>query len=84
MSHELFNNVEKKTGVNKNELFGLVDSLKGANLKDEKTVRGLIRQVGRMANKPVSKEVEDKLVHSIMSNNIPIDLAALNKMFNSK
>jgi hypothetical protein len=84
MSQELFDNIEKKTGVNKKEIFGLVDQLKSANLQDEKTVRRMIHQVSKLANKPVSKQVEDNLVHSIMNNNLPADLSSLSKMLGSK
>lgn len=68
---QLFKAVKNKTGVDKKQIFDLVNSLQGANLRDEKTVRRLIQDVARIANKPVSKEKEERLVKAITSNNIP-------------
>lgn len=84
MSDELFQKIEKKTGVNKNELFELVHSLNGANLKDEKTVRRLIRQVARLANRSVSRDLEDRLVKAIINNEVPSDFATISKMLGKK
>ncbi|HET7578930.1 MAG TPA: stage VI sporulation protein F [Bacillales bacterium] len=68
---QLFKAVKNKTGVDKKQIFDLVNSLQGANLRDEKTVRQLIQDVARIANKPVPKEKEERLVKAITSNNIP-------------
>ncbi|RBW70400.1 stage VI sporulation protein F [Bacillus taeanensis] len=82
--NSFFDNIEKKTNVKKEDLFKLADSVKDANFKDEKTIRKLISQVSRLANVPVSKEKEDKIVKAIMNNNMPIDFASISKMFDKK
>jgi hypothetical protein len=79
-----FNNIEKKTGVNMGEVLKLAQSLQTANLKDEKTVREVIKKVSKIANKPVSKEKEEKIVKAILDNNMPLDFASLSKMFDKK
>ncbi|NGP44259.1 sporulation protein [Bacillaceae bacterium SIJ1] len=79
-----FDSVEKKTGVNMNDVLKLADQLQNANFKDEKTVRQVIRQVSQIANKPVSKQKEDKLVQSILKNNVPTDFSSLSKMMDKK
>lgn len=76
--------VEKKTNVRPDELFKLANSVSQANLKDEATVRQLVKQVAQLANKPVSKEKEDQIVHAIINNNAPKDFSSLAKMFNKK
>lgn len=80
----LFDQVEKTTNVNRDDLFRLVQSLEGANWKDEKTVRRVIGDVSRLAGKQVSKRQEDELVHAITSGNIPFDLSSLSKWFQSR
>jgi hypothetical protein len=77
----LFDNIEKKTNIKKEDIFKVADSVKDANFKDEKTVRQLIKQVSALAGKPVSKEKEDKIVNAIISNNMPMDINSIGKMF---
>ncbi|KMK76453.1 stage VI sporulation protein F [Alkalihalobacillus pseudalcaliphilus] len=77
-------NVQKKTNVRPDQLFKLANSVSHANLQDEATVRQLISQVAKIANKPVSKEKEDQLVQAILQNNVPTDFSSLAKMFNKK
>ncbi len=76
--------VQKKTSVRPEELFKLANSVSQANLQDEATLRQLIKQVAQLANRPVSKEKEDQIVHAIINNNAPKDFASLAKMFNKK
>lgn len=84
MDNGFFKNIEKKTGVNMKEIFDLANSLQNANFKDEKTVRNVIRRVSKMANKPVSKDVEDQLVKTIINNGKQLDLNTIANMMNNK
>lgn len=84
MDNNFFKNLEKKTGVNMNDVFELANSLQSANFKDEKTVRGVIRRVSQIANKPVSKETEDKIVKSIVNEGKQLDFGTISKMINKK
>ncbi|ASK63331.1 stage VI sporulation protein F [Virgibacillus phasianinus] len=77
----LFNNIEKKSNIKQDDIYKVANSVKHADFSDEKTVRNLIRQLSRMANKPVSKEKEDKIVQSITKNNMPVDMQSLSKLF---
>jgi hypothetical protein len=65
-----------------NDVFALANSLQNANFKDEKTVRGIIRRVSQIANKPVSKELEDKMVKSIIKDGSNLDMGTISKMIN--
>ncbi|WP_408006537.1 stage VI sporulation protein F [Pseudalkalibacillus sp. A8] len=84
MDRNFMDDIEKKTGVKKEDIFKLADSVQGANLSDEKTIRQLISQVSRMAGVPVSKEKEDQIVKAIKNNNIPLDMTSIAKMFNKR
>ncbi len=84
MDNGFFKNIEKKTGVNMKDIFDLANSLQNANFKDEKTVRNVIRRVSQIANKPVSKEVEDNLVKSIVNDGKQLDFNTITKMMNNK
>jgi len=84
MDNKFFKNLENKTGVNMNDVFSLANSLQGANFKDEKTVRSVIKRVAQIANKPVSKQMEDKIVQSIVNGNEKLDFNTISKMINKK
>lgn len=84
MDNQFFKNIEKKSGVDMNEIFKLANSLQNANFKDEKTVRGIIQKVSKIANKPVSKEMENKMVQSIVQNGSQLDMNTIANMMNNK
>lgn len=83
-NNPLFQNVEKKTGVKMDELFKLANSIQHANLKDEATVRALIQQVAKIANKQVSEETENKIVETIVNNSNQVNLNTISDMLNNK
>lgn len=80
-SNNFFDNIEKQTKVNKDDIFKLAASVQNANLKDEKVLRQLIQQVSLLAGRPVSKEKEEQIVKAIVNNNIPADLSSLGNLF---
>ncbi|MFO1445577.1 stage VI sporulation protein F [Bacillus sp. Bva_UNVM-123] len=84
MDNNFFKNIEKKTGVNMNDIFELANSLQNANFKDEKTVRSVIRRVSQIANKQVPQEMEDKIVQSIVTDGKQLDFSTLANMINKK
>ena len=84
MDQNFFKNIESKTGVNMKDVFELANSLQGANFKDEATVRNVIQRVSQIAKKPVNKEMEDKIVQSIVADGKQLDFSTLSKMMNKK
>jgi hypothetical protein len=84
MDNNLFKNIEKKTGVNMKDVLDLANSVQHANFKDEKTVRSIVKRVGQIANKPVNKQMEDKIVNSIVSGDQQLDFGTIAKMINKK
>ncbi|MEH7380592.1 stage VI sporulation protein F [Bacillus sp. JJ1533] len=84
MDNNFFKNIEKKTGVNMQDVFQLANSLQNANFKDANTVRSVIRKVSQIANKPVNKQLEDKIVNSIVNGDQKMDFNTISKMINKK
>lgn len=80
MNNSFFQNIEKKTGVNMGEVLKLANSVQNANFKDEATVRGLIQQVAKIANKPVKKETEDQLVNAIINKTEQVNVNTIAQM----
>ena len=81
VDNNLFNNIEKQSKVNKEDIFKLASSVQNSNLRDENVLRQLIHQVATMARRDVSKEKEDQIINAIINNNMPTDFSSLSKMF---
>ncbi|MCU9593804.1 stage VI sporulation protein F [Caldibacillus thermolactis] len=84
MDPNFFKGLEKKTGVNMNDIFQLANSLQYANLQDEKTVREVVQQVARIAGRNVPKELEDKIVDTIIHDGKKLDFNTIANMMNKK
>lgn len=77
----LFDKIQQNSNIKPDDVFKVADSVKNADFSDEKTVRRLVRQLAKMANKPISKEKEDKIVESITKNKMPADMNSLSRFF---
>ena len=53
MKDSFFRNIESKTGVPMEEVFALANAIQYADFSDERQVRKIIRNVGKLANKNV-------------------------------
>lgn len=73
-SDNFFKRVEKKTNVDKNTIIDLANKLQGSNMKDEKVLKEVISDLSKMTGREVSKEKEQKIIDTIMNDNIPKDL----------
>jgi hypothetical protein len=83
MDNNFFKNIEKKTGVSMKDVFELANSVQHANFKDENTVRGIVKRVAQLANKRVPKELEDKIVNTIVHGKEKMDLNTITNMINN-
>lgn len=67
-------NLIAQNNINPDDVFSLVEKIRSANLKDEQTLRGIIREAGRLAGKKIDKQKEDSIVKKILSDGINEDL----------
>lgn len=70
-SDNFFKKVEKKTNVNKDTILSLAEKLQDDNMKNEGVLREVIKEIGLLTGKEVPKEKEDKIVKTIMNDNVP-------------
>ena len=77
ITDSFLNKVEKKTNVSKQTILDLADRLKGGNLKDESTIRGVIDELAKLTGKNVSKEQSDKIVKAVVGDQIPNNLESM-------
>ena len=78
-SDNFFKKVEKKTNVNKDTILSLAEKLQGDNMKNESSLRDVIKQISTLTGKDVSKEKEDKIINTILDNKVPKDIDKLIK-----
>lgn len=75
---DFFQKVEKKTKVNKDTIISLAKKLQDGKMKDEKTLREVIKTLSQMTGKNVSQAQEDKIVSTIVNDKVPKNI---DKMF---
>ena len=68
-----FNKVEKKTNVSKDTIISIASKLQQSDMKDEKVLRDLVKEISQVAGKEVSQEKTDKIVQAILNDKIPKD-----------
>jgi len=73
-----FKRVENKTNVDKSTILSLAKKIQNANMKDEKTLREVVKEISEMTGKEVTKEKEDKIINAILKDNVPQNI---DKMF---
>lgn len=73
-----FKRVEKKTNIDKDTIMSLAKKIQDGNMKDEQTIRDVVSELSAMTGREVSKEKEDKIVNTIINDNVPKDI---DKMF---
>ena len=74
----LFHKIEQKTNINKETIMNLANKLQTNNMKDEKTLREIIKDISELTGKQVTKEKEDKIIEAIKKDQIPKNI---DKMF---
>ncbi|ALC88178.1 sporulation protein [Bacillus sp. FJAT-22090] len=62
------------------DLFTLANAISHADFTDEKQVRKIVRKVGKLANKPVSQQLEDELTNSILKSGNSLSLSDIEKL----
>jgi len=77
----IFDEIEQRSNISIDEIYNIANSIQHADLSDEGTVRSLVRRLSQMANRPVSQEKEDKIVHAIINNDVPNSMESLQRFF---
>lgn len=74
MEDSIFDKVEKKTNVRKEDIMRLAKAVSSKDLNDDKVLRTLIKDVAKLAGKEVSKEKEEKIINAVKKDKVPKDL----------
>ena len=73
-SDNFFKKVEKRTNVGKDTILALASKLQQNDLKNENTLREIIKELGQMTGKEVSKEKENKIIEAVVNDKVPKDI----------
>lgn len=71
LNDDFFGKVESKTKVDKETLISLAKRLNEDNMKDEKVLKGIIRDLSKITGKSVSLEKEQKIIDTIKKDKVP-------------
>ena len=77
MDEKIFDKVEEKTNVNREDIISLAKSIQGKDMNNERNLRKLIQDVAKLAGKKVSKEKEEKIIKAVKKDQVKDNL---NKM----
>lgn len=69
-----FKKVENKTNVDKKTIMSLANKVQNSDMKDEKVLRELIKEISQVAGKEVSEEKTQKIIDTIVQDKVPKDL----------
>lgn len=69
-----FKKVEEKSGVNKSTILDLAEKLQKSNMKDENVLKDVIHQISDITGREVSKEKEQKIIETILNDQVPKDV----------
>ena len=73
-SDNFFDKIERKTNVGKQTILDLANKLQQSDLKNEETLREVIRELGQMTGKTVTKDKEDKIIEAVVNDKVPKDI----------
>lgn len=77
MKENIFETVEKKTNVKKEDILKLAKRISGQDLTDDDNLRSLIKDVAKLAGKEVSKEKEEKIISAVKKDKVPHQMSDL-------
>lgn len=66
-----------ENNIQPDQIFELVEKVRTMDLSDESSIRRVIKEVSILANKPIDRQQENKIVREIMQNGINDNLLDL-------
>lgn len=74
MNDNLFKRIEDKTNVDRETIISLARKLQNGNYKDERTLKEIIHELSDITGIEVSSEKEQKIINTIVNDQVPNDL----------
>lgn len=80
LNDSFFKKVEQKTKVNKDTILNLASKLQKGGLKDQSTIKDIIKELSSLTGKNLDPEQEEKLINTIMNDKAPKDISKFDKL----
>ena len=77
MDEKIFDKVEEKTNVRREDIISLAKSIQGKDMNNVLNLCKLIHDVARLAGKNVSKEKEEKIIKAVKKDQIKDNLSKM-------
>ena len=74
---DFFKKIEKRTNVDKDTIISLAKKIQDNNMKDEQTLGEVIDTLSAMTGKKVSKDQREKIIKTIVDDNVPKNVTNL-------
>lgn len=71
LNDDFFGKVKNKTNVDKETIMDLAKRLNENNMKDEKVLKSIIRDLSKITGKSVSLDKEKKIIETIQKDKVP-------------
>lgn len=71
INDDLFNKVEKRTNVSRDDIINIASKLNEGNMKDKNTLSGIISELSRLTGVDVSEAKEEKIIELILNDKVP-------------
>lgn len=74
MNDNIFKRIEEKTNVDRDTIINLARKLQNGNYKNEQTLKEIIHELSDITGIEVSSEKEQKIINTIVNDQVPNDL----------
>lgn len=74
MNDNIFKRIEEKTNVDRDTIINLARKLQNGNYKNEQTLKEIIHELSDITGIEVSSEKEQKIISTIVNDQVPNDL----------
>lgn len=74
MNDNIFKRIEEKTNVDRDTIINLARKLQNGNYKNEQTLKEIIHELSDITGIEVSTEKEEKIINTIVNDQVPNDL----------
>ena len=74
MNDNIFKRIEEKTNVDRDTIINLARKLQNGNYKNEQILKEIIHELSDITGIEVSTEKEQKIINTIVNDQVPNDL----------
>lgn len=78
---DMMQKIESNSSISMEEMLEVASMIQYENLQDERVVRTLVRKLSNLAGRALPQDKEDRIVNSIINNEVPTSIDQLQGYF---